>query len=115
MHNNRGHLMTTSTDKAEAVQTDADVTCELTVAVTCHCPIYEEIDHYDVTVAWDTAEATFEKHTLQDIIRSYGGSTLTQEDLCESLYDALAETDVSEYSVTVTDTKHMDMTVRKNA
>lgn len=96
----------------QTVPCDVCVQCSLTVHVTPFCPVKDEIDGYDVTVTWQTDDQTFEKWALKERIESYNGSELTQEELTARLGDAVDTEGVVRPSVTVQDTRHMDMTVR---
>lgn len=87
------------------------VHCELTVSIQAMCPLQDEIDSYDVTVTWRGGEETFEKWWLLEALAEYDGCELTQEELCATIYKRLLRSCVHDITVTVVDTKHMDMTV----
>lgn len=98
---------------AETVSCAPRVRCEVTRSLTAACPITDETDHYDVTVAWTTDGATYEKHALADAIDSYSGVEETQEAIAAGFYDDLRTPGVTDLEVTVRDTEHMDMVVTK--
>lgn len=96
----------------ETVDCEAAVGISLTVPLTTECPIKDEWDTYDVTVRWRPAGETFEKWGLRDAVADFTGAEITQEELCASIYQDLRPAAVTDLSVTVRDTKHMDMVVR---
>jgi len=95
----------------DTIGIEPTVTCSLSVEVSPMCPIYDEIDRYEVVIEWVTEDKTLEKHRLKEFIQSFGGSEVTQEALCEQLYDEISEE--IDATVTVRDIAHMDMEVTK--
>lgn len=97
----------------ETIETGVLASVELTEQVSTVCPILPEWDDYAVTVRWTPAGETFEKWALHEYLQDYHGDEITQEELCECIHNDLRPAAVTGLSVTVADTKHMDMVVTK--
>lgn len=97
----------------ESVPCDATVSCEVTVTVTPECPVVDERDCYNVTVAWTPNGETLEKHALKAYLREFNDTKLTQETVVAQIYGDLQEHSVRNLAVRAHDTEHLEMVVTK--
>jgi NADPH-dependent 7-cyano-7-deazaguanine reductase QueF len=97
----------------DTIPCTADVTCEYRTTLEARCPVIDERDTYDVTISWQPAGETFEKHALEDSVDSLSGETAAHEELVERLYGDLEGAAVDGLTVTLRDTEHVDMVVSK--
>lgn len=111
MTENPNNSFRPETRRIETIEIEPTVDCSLTVECSPMCPIVDEIDHYKITIEWTTTEKTLEKHKLRQYIKSFSGSEVTQEALCDQIYNEIA--DEIDAKVIVQDIAHMDMVVEK--
>lgn len=95
----------------ETVPCEHTVRCTVTQTVRPVCPHLDELDCYEVTVAWDTGPGTVEKHSLRSHLRSYNNEELSQEGLAATIAAKVRTLPVTGVTVSVEDTRHMDMEV----
>lgn len=95
----------------DSVPCVADVQCRVKREIETQCPIKPESDAYEIEVSWRPAGETLEKHAVVDTIDSLSGTESTQEELAATIFDACTDSDIDSLSVSVVDTKHMDMEV----
>lgn len=102
------------TVSVETIPTETETVAKATAIANPRCPIKDEVDAYCVVVEYKPSGETFEKHSLDSFVRSFDGSEITQERLCDRVYETLDDACSLEWlSVRVQDTKHVNMEVRR--
>lgn len=69
------------------------------VAARKRCPVADEVDLGDVTVAWATTDVTLELHALAELVATYRDVAISHEDFVADLAGQLAGSGVELRSV----------------
>lgn len=83
-----------------AVPCDAATRVTIAAPVTHLCPHVDEVDEGTVAVAWTTAGATIELHSLAAHLQTYAGQRISHENLTAQLAEALTLPGVADVTVT---------------
>lgn len=84
----------------QTVPCDAATRVTVTTPLIHLCPHVDEVDTGAVAIAWTTAGATLELHSLAAHLRSYAGQRISHENLTQHLTDALTLPGVADVTVT---------------
>jgi NADPH-dependent 7-cyano-7-deazaguanine reductase QueF len=82
------------------VPCDAATRVTAAAPVTHLCPHVDEVDEGTVSIAWTTAGATLELHSLAAHLRTYAGQRISHENLTAQVADALTLPGITDVTVT---------------
>jgi NADPH-dependent 7-cyano-7-deazaguanine reductase QueF len=84
----------------QVVPCDGTTRVTITGALVHLCPHVDETDDGAVTIAWTTAGATLELHSLAAHLATYAGQRISHENLTAILTDALTLPGIADVTVT---------------